>query len=104
MGERFTRAIKRFYPTEEARQEKLSRHASEMAGLFEVLRSSIDSLYQQDIAFAIFELVPDENPPFMHAGMESCCGNSGVVTENHRIEMEVLITTHTKYKKVLWEA
>lgn len=72
--------------------------------LFDVLKPGIDSLYQQDIMFAVFDLTPDGDPPVMHAGMESCCDNGVVVTQDHRREMEILITTHTKYKKVLWEA
>lgn len=104
MGERFAQAVKRFYTTEEARQAKLHRHAAETAGLFGALKSGIDSLYQQDIMFAVFELMPDADPPVMHVGMESCCGNSVIVTEQHRMEMETLITTQTKYKKVIWEA
>lgn len=104
MGERFARAVKRFYPTEEARQTKITQHAEEAVSLFEVLKPGIDKLYQQDIMFAVFELQPNENPPIMHAGLESCCDKSEAVTKGHRDEMAVLITTLTKYKKVLWEA
>ncbi len=104
MGERFARAVKRFYPTEEARQAKIARHAEETVSLFEVLKPGIDKLYQQDIMFAVFELQPNKNPPIMHAGLESCCDKSEAVTKGHRDEMAVLITTLTKYKKVLWEA
>ena len=94
----------RFYPTEEARQAKIAQHAEETIGLLELLKPGVDSLYQQDIMFAVFELKPNTDPPLMHVGMESCCGSSGAVTQDHRDEMEVLITTLTKYKKVLWEA
>jgi len=104
LGKRFARAVKRFYPTEEARQAKITRHAEETVSLFELLKPGIDSLYLQDIMFAMFELKPDADPPLMHAGMESCCGRSEAVTQAHRDEMEVLIATLTKYKKVLWEA
>lgn len=104
MGERFKRAIERLYPTEEARQEKLSQHGAESLSLFEILKPGIEQLYLEDISFAVFGLSPDADVPFMRAGMESCCGSKGVVTQAHRDEMEVLITTFTKYKQVIWEA
>lgn len=90
---------KKFYSTEEKRQEYLESNKDIIDEVTLQIQDYIHLLNTKKIAFYIFKISGET----IHAGLVSCCGATESITDEISKDVEKYLIENTRFQYIKWE-